>query len=53
MSSATSDWVRFFVEAGIPRSASAQYAVTFADNRIGMDMLMDLNKVSEPSIRKD
>lgn len=40
----TSDWIRFFANAGIPRSAAAQYAVTFTENRISMGMLLDLNK---------
>ena len=42
----TREWTNFFQEAQIPRSAAAQYAMTFAENRITMDMLMDLNKVN-------
>ena len=38
-------WSRFFLEAGIPAAAAAQYAVSFVENRISMDMLMELNKV--------
>ena len=41
----TREWITFFQEARIPRSAAAQYAMTFTENRISMDMLMDLNKV--------
>ncbi len=43
MTSST-DWKRFFLEAGIPAAASEQYAVNFAENRISMDMLLELNK---------
>ena len=42
----TREWISFFQEARIPRSAAAQYAMTFTENRITMDMLMDLNKAS-------
>ena len=41
----TREWITFFQDARIPRSAAAQYAMTFTENRISMDMLMDLNKV--------
>ncbi|XP_055639119.1 uncharacterized protein C19orf47 [Toxorhynchites rutilus septentrionalis] len=37
-------WVRFFANAGIPSQAAAGYAHVFVENRIQMDMLMDLNK---------
>jgi len=37
-------WVEFFTEARIPPGAAKQYAKAFDDNRISMDMLMDLNK---------
>jgi len=36
--------MKFFLDAGIPPDSSAQYAVTFETNRMGMDMLMDLDK---------
>lgn len=38
------NWVSFFERAGIPPRAAATYALTFADNRIQLDMLLDLNK---------
>lgn len=37
-------WVKFFTEAGIPDSAAATYALTFAENRIRTNMLLELNK---------
>ncbi len=40
----SSDWRRFFAEAGIPAAAAEQYATNFAENRISMDMLLELNK---------
>ena len=42
--SSTRQWMKFFLDAGIPPDSSAQYAVTFETNRMGMDMLMDLDK---------
>ncbi|XP_075690553.1 uncharacterized protein C19orf47 homolog [Rhinoderma darwinii] len=41
---ATSEWINFFKEAGIPAGPAVNYAVTFVDNRIHKSMLMDLNK---------
>uniref|UniRef100_A0A1S4GWA7 SAM domain-containing protein n=1 Tax=Anopheles gambiae TaxID=7165 RepID=A0A1S4GWA7_ANOGA len=37
-------WVKFFTNADIPSPAAATYAHVFVENRIQMDMLMDLNK---------
>lgn len=41
---ATSEWINFFKEAGIPAGPAVNYAVTFVDNRIHKSMLLDLNK---------
>ncbi|XP_063287145.1 uncharacterized protein C19orf47 homolog isoform X1 [Pelobates fuscus] len=41
---ATSEWIGFFKEAGIPAGPAVNYAVSFVDNRIQKNMLMDLNK---------
>ncbi|KAM9325390.1 uncharacterized protein C19orf47 homolog [Gastrophryne carolinensis] len=41
---ATSEWISFFKEAGIPAGPAVNYAVTFVDNRIHKNMLLDLNK---------
>ncbi|EAA12758.4 AGAP007811-PA, partial [Anopheles gambiae str. PEST] len=40
----TATWVKFFTNADIPSPAAATYAHVFVENRIQMDMLMDLNK---------
>lgn len=41
---ATSEWIHFFKEAGIPPGPAVNYAVMFVDNRIQKNMLMDLDK---------
>lgn len=41
---ATSEWIQFFKEAGIPPGPAVSYAVMFVDNRIQKNMLMDLTK---------
>lgn len=37
-------WVKFFQAAGVPSNAAATYAHIFHENRMELDMLMDLNK---------
>ncbi|XP_054650168.1 uncharacterized protein C19orf47 homolog isoform X3 [Dunckerocampus dactyliophorus] len=41
---ATSEWIQFFKDAGIPAGLAVTYAVSFVDNRIQKNMLMDLSK---------
>ncbi|KFM74339.1 hypothetical protein X975_02271, partial [Stegodyphus mimosarum] len=40
----TSQWIAFFTKAGLPPNVAANYALIFSDNRIQLDMLMDLSK---------
>ena len=47
---APSEWVTFFEEAGIPHSVATKYGVSFSENRISMNMLGDLDKVSYYSV---
>ena len=42
---APSEWVKFFEDANIPTADATKYGVSFAENRISMNMLGDLNKV--------
>lgn len=44
MTTATSEWIQFFKDAGIPAGLAVTYAVSFVDNRIQKNMLMDLSK---------
>lgn len=40
----TPQWLAFFTKAGLPPNVAANYALIFSDNRIQLDMLMDLSK---------
>ncbi|XP_044059993.1 uncharacterized protein C19orf47 homolog isoform X2 [Siniperca chuatsi] len=44
VTTATSEWIQFFKDAGIPAGLAVNYAVSFVDNRIHKNMLMDLSK---------
>ncbi|XP_017563536.1 uncharacterized protein C19orf47 homolog isoform X1 [Pygocentrus nattereri] len=44
VTTATSEWIQFFKDAGIPPGLAVNYAVSFVDNRIQKNMLMDLSK---------
>ncbi|XP_042599829.1 uncharacterized protein C19orf47 homolog isoform X1 [Cyprinus carpio] len=44
VTTATSEWIQFFKDAGIPPGLAVNYAVSFVDNRIQKSMLMDLSK---------
>ncbi|XP_026770281.3 uncharacterized protein C19orf47 homolog isoform X2 [Pangasianodon hypophthalmus] len=44
VTTATSEWIQFFRDAGIPPGMAATYAMSFVDNRIQKTMLMDLSK---------
>ncbi|KAI5710698.1 hypothetical protein M8J75_010878 [Diaphorina citri] len=37
-------WLKFFLDAKIPKSAAEEYTLTFVENRIQSDMLLDLDK---------
>ncbi|KAK5604721.1 hypothetical protein CRENBAI_012462 [Crenichthys baileyi] len=44
VTTATSEWIQFFMDAGIPAGLAVTYAVSFVDHRIQKNMLMDLSK---------
>ncbi|XP_032400988.1 uncharacterized protein C19orf47 homolog isoform X2 [Xiphophorus hellerii] len=44
VTTATSEWIQFFKDAGIPAGLAVTYAVFFVDHRIQKNMLMDLSK---------
>ncbi|XP_016432159.1 uncharacterized protein C19orf47 homolog [Sinocyclocheilus rhinocerous] len=44
VTTATSEWIQFFKDAGIPPGLAVNYTVSFVDNRIQKSMLMDLSK---------
>ncbi|KAL0972906.1 hypothetical protein UPYG_G00196280 [Umbra pygmaea] len=44
VTTATSEWIQFFKDAGIPAGLAVNYALSFVDNRIQKNMLMDLSK---------
>ncbi|KAM4627545.1 uncharacterized protein C19orf47 homolog [Polymixia lowei] len=44
VTTATSEWIQFFKDAGIPAGLAVTYALSFVDNRIQKNMLMDLSK---------
>lgn len=37
-------WLKFFMDASIPAGAATEYAISFSDNRMRLDMLPDLTK---------
>ncbi|XP_037081251.1 uncharacterized protein C19orf47-like [Pollicipes pollicipes] len=37
-------WLKFFMDASIPAGVATEYAISFSDNRMRLDMLPDLNK---------
>lgn len=43
-SSTAAYWFQFFLDAGIPPADAGNYAVTFTENRIKQDMIVDLTK---------
>ncbi|XP_051580352.1 uncharacterized protein C19orf47 homolog [Myxocyprinus asiaticus] len=44
VTTATSEWIQFFKDCGIPPGLAVNYAMSFVDNRIQKNMLMDLSK---------
>ena len=37
-------WMKFFLDAGIPKDTSAEYALEFESNRMEMNLLGELDK---------
>ena len=37
-------WMKFFLDAGIPKDTSAEYALDFESNRMEMNLLGELDK---------
>ncbi|XP_014678313.1 PREDICTED: uncharacterized protein C19orf47-like [Priapulus caudatus] len=44
LSALTSEWIKFFKDAGLPPTIAAKYAILFTDHRIQRNMLSDLSK---------
>ncbi len=45
------EWIQFFENAKIPHPGATKYGVAFAENRISMSMLDDLNKVEQSLVK--
>ena len=37
-------WMKFVLDAGVPKESAAEYAVNFEANRMELDMLGELDK---------